>query len=208
MNCDERCRKCGADHWTSRCRATTYASVTNEQSTATAVDEVSEEEIRQQQELLGEGNGAADGNNVNTGVAIASSEVLTNALSTLDAQEAPATPELQMKNTRDPHYVAEDTDTSMLDERSPDGSWSSEPPLVIDEGTKDSEEEESSTEPPQPKRPHTSSESRSSILDEDWHAVRGAKARKDRKKPKPDVEKTLVPAPTSLPFSDNESGNS
>lgn len=36
ISCEEKCRRCGADHWTSRCRVQTYASVTLNETDMTA----------------------------------------------------------------------------------------------------------------------------------------------------------------------------
>lgn len=201
VTCDERCKKCGADHWTSRCRVPTYASVANEEPTAMAVAGVYTEEMRQQQELLGEGNDAKEDNNVNTEVATASFEEVQDAATPPPAEVAPATAEREGYRVGGQENWTEVPDASQHDQLSKDGSLSSDPPLVIDEDALVSEEEDSNAGPPLPKRPYTSSSSRSSSHEEEWQTV---KPRKDHKKPKQDGEKTVIPVPATLSLVDDE----
>lgn len=231
--CNEPCKKCGADHWSSRCRVATYASVTNEQSTAMAVDGAYDDEIRRHQELVGENNDTAHDESNNTEVAIASSEaaasagtvpskdgntdkgvanaspvVLGNEGSTSSADQDVVTAELEERRTPGRLDSTEQLDSDVPTQGPDVSSLSSVAPLVIDEDIRDSEEEDGNAGPPQPKRPHTSSDSpsTSSSQVEEWHTADGRKTTPN-KKPRPAGEKSVIPVPSFFNLFDDEVGD-
>lgn len=216
IGCEEKCRKCGGDHWTSRCRVTTYASVANEDAMATE-DPPSgayTEELRSHEALLDQGSTTPKDNEAATEDAIAPSKDKEDAIApSKEINEKDATAPSAEINTEAPSTaVSGNTEEEVLaigEHLSNDGSLCSEPPLVIDEEALASDASSSTDEPPVQKRPHSSDSQASSALtpEDQPRTANGveAKGEHEHKKARHETCLTVISAPANLLTTDDES---